>query len=78
MSSNQQDAYRGSGILSCKFSGDGKEIVGGSKAGEIICYDLVANRESTRVLRSHSDEINSVCWANRQHSNIFLSGSDDC
>lgn len=63
--------------MSCKFSGDGKELVGGSKGNEIVCYDLVANRVSTRVPNSHNDEINSVCWANRQHSNIFLSGSDD-
>jgi DDB1- and CUL4-associated factor 11 len=51
--------------------------VGGSKAGEIICYDLVANKVRTRVPNAHSDEINSVCFANREHSNIFLSGSDD-
>ncbi len=70
-------SMRRTAILSAKYSGDGKEIVAGTKSAEIICYDLVANRVSTRVTNSHSDEINSVCWANRQHSNIFLSGSDD-
>jgi len=39
----------GGGILSCKFSGDGKEIVGGSKDGEIVCYDLTQNKVSARV-----------------------------
>ena len=42
-----------------------------------MCYDLVQNKVSARVPEAHSDEINSVCFANRQHSNIFLSGSDD-
>jgi WD repeat-containing protein 23 len=56
---------RASGILSCKFSGNGKELVGGNKAGEIACFDLVANRVSSRVLNAHNDEINSVCFANR-------------
>ncbi len=63
--------------MSCKYSGDGKELIGGSKSGEIVCYDLVANKVNTVVQKSHRDEINSVCFANRQHSNIFLSGSDD-
>ena len=31
----------------------------------------------TRVAGTHDDEINSVCFANRQHSNIIFSGSDD-
>lgn len=26
---------------------------------------------------THQDEINSVCFANRSHSNIFFSGADD-
>ena len=26
---------------------------------------------------THTDEINSVCFANRMHSNIIFSGSDD-
>jgi WD repeat-containing protein 23 len=63
--------------MSAKFSGEGREIIGGSKNADLICYDLAANRVSARVPNSHDDEINSVCFANRQHSNIFLSGSDD-
>ena len=42
-----------------------KEIVGGSKDGEIVCYDLVSNKVCARVNLAHSDEINSVCFANR-------------
>lgn len=27
---------------------------------------------------THDDEINSVCWANRESSNLLFTGSDDC
>jgi len=67
----------GSSFMSIKFSGDAKEIVGGTKAGEMIVYDLIANRQSTRVRQAHADEINSVCFADRKHSNLVFTGSDD-
>jgi DDB1- and CUL4-associated factor 11 len=34
----------GTALMSVKFSGDGKEIVGGSKNGEMLVYDLTSNR----------------------------------
>ena len=30
------------------------------------------------VDRAHDDEINTVCWANRDSSNLLFTGSDDC
>ena len=60
-----------------KLSGDGKEILCGTKGAHLMVYDLVANRMVTKVEGCHSDEINSVCFANRSHSNIIFSGSDD-
>jgi WD repeat-containing protein 23 len=30
------------------------------------------------VSGAHEDEINSVCWANRDNSDILFTGSDDC
>ena len=51
--------------MSLKFSGDGKEILAGTKAAQLIVYDLTANRIVTRVGGTHRDEINSVCFANR-------------
>jgi WD repeat-containing protein 23 len=38
----------------------------------------MANRVSTVVRGTHDDEINTVCWANRESSNILFTGSDDC
>ena len=70
--------YRGPALMSIKFSGDSREICGGSKGGEIFIYDMMQNRVKTTVSNCHSDEINSVCWANRETSNILYTGSDDC
>ena len=39
---------------------------------------MLTNRVSTVVGEAHEDEINSVCWANRESSNILYTGSDDC
>jgi len=64
--------------MSVKFSGDSREILGGSKGGQILIYDLMQNRVTTVVDNAHEDEINSVCWANRESSNILFTGSDDC
>ena len=63
--------------MSVKLSGDGKEILGGTKTAQLLVYDLVANRMATTVNHTHTDEINTVCFANRMHSNILFSGSDD-
>lgn len=69
--------HGGSGIMSLKFSGDGREILAGTKNSDIMIYDLISNRVSTKVTNSHDDEINSVCFANRMQSNIIFTGSDD-
>ena len=67
----------GTSIMSVKFSGEGKELVAGTKSGEVLLYDLGSNRMQSRVTGAHQDEINSVCFANRQHSNVVFTGSDD-
>jgi len=64
--------------MSIKFSGDSREILGGSKGGHILIYDMMKNRVTTIVDGAHDDEINSVCWANRESSNLLFTGSDDC
>lgn len=52
-------------IMSLKLSGDGKEILCGTKGAHLMVYDLIANKMVTKVDGCHSDEINSVCFANR-------------
>lgn len=63
--------------MSIKLSGDTKEVVAATKAADILIYDLVSNRVSSRITSAHEDEINSVCFANRNHSNLIFTGSDD-
>jgi WD repeat-containing protein 23 len=63
--------------MSIKLSGDTREIVAGSKKADILVYDLFSNRVSTRVSGCHTDEINSICFANRLQSNLIFTGSDD-
>jgi len=70
--------YGGWALMSIKFSGDGREILGGTKSGHILIYDLMQKRVTTVVGEAHEDEINSVCWANRDSSNLLFTGSDDC
>ena len=50
-----EDGWYGnySGIMSMKFSGDNREIVAGTKRSDILVYDLMANRVSTRVHNAH-------------------------
>lgn len=38
---------------------------------------MISNRITQRVESNHEDEINSVCFANRNFSNIVFTGSDD-
>jgi len=65
-----------SAIWSCKFSADGNEVFAGGP-GPIYVYDLIANRRSMRIGRAHSNDVNSVCWADTASGNVLISGSDD-
>ncbi|KAG6525691.1 hypothetical protein ZIOFF_015657 [Zingiber officinale] len=60
---------------SIKFSTDGRELVAGSSTNSIYVYDLEANKLSWR-LRAHSDDVNTVSFADRT-GQILFSGSDD-
>jgi WD repeat-containing protein 23 len=64
--------------MSMKFSGNNQEIVAGTNRNQMMVYDLAANKLDVQVDDAHSNDVNSVCFANREHSNIILSGSDDC
>lgn len=72
----EERSLRMSAIWSCKFSADGNEVFAGGP-GQIYVYDLIANRRSMRIGRAHSDDVNSVCWADTASGNVLISGSDD-
>lgn len=52
-------------------------IVKGSSESWLLVYDLIADRRSMRISRAHSDDVNSVCWADTASGNVLISGSDD-
>lgn len=55
----------GVSIMSLKLSGDGKEILCGTKGAHVMVYDIMAGRMVTKVGGCHEDEINTVMFANR-------------
>lgn len=62
----------------CKFNGDGNEIVAGSHCQGIAVYDLEKEYKVVRITNAHDNDINSVCFANRENSHIIYTASDDC
>ena len=52
-------------------------VVGGSSKSWLPVYDLIANRRSMRISHAHSEDVNSVCWADTASGNVLISGSDD-
>ena len=38
---------------------------------------FVEQLNDLKAENTHTDEINSVCFVNRQHGNVILTGSDD-
>ncbi|KAM0322691.1 hypothetical protein ACHAQA_009282 [Verticillium albo-atrum] len=68
--------YRGFGIWSVRFSGDGRELVAGTNSNSIIVYDI-ESRTVLHNVRGHRDDVNAVCFADRGSPHILYSGSDD-
>ncbi|KAK4540622.1 hypothetical protein LTR36_009052 [Oleoguttula mirabilis] len=64
------------GIWSLRFSGDGKEIVAGTSDQSVYVYDLEAQRSILRI-PGHTDDVNAVCFGDKQSPHILYSGSDD-
>jgi WD40 repeat protein len=52
-------------------------FVKGLSKSWLLVYDLIADRRSMRIGRAHSDDVNSVCWADTASGNVLISGSDD-
>lgn len=67
-------------IYSLKLSNDNKEIIAacGKALGgaPIQVFDVETNKLKKSIL-THKEDVNSVCYLDRNNSNIFLTGSDD-
>ncbi|KAL9114349.1 MAG: hypothetical protein Q9227_001771 [Pyrenula ochraceoflavens] len=69
--------YRsGFGIMSIRFSGDGREIVAGTTDHTVVVYDI-ERRQSILNLQNHDDDVNAVCFGDKSSPHILYSGSDD-
>ncbi|GJJ73402.1 DDB1- and CUL4-associated factor 11 [Entomortierella parvispora] len=68
------DRFQG-GIWSVRFSGDGREIVAGGHE-RIYVYDI-ESRTVLHSVKAHTDDVNSVCFAEPSSSHVIFSGSDD-
>ncbi|ODN73721.1 hypothetical protein L202_07261 [Cryptococcus amylolentus CBS 6039] len=75
-SPGERHRYYGHGIWSIRFSADGQEIVAGASEGNIMVYDIEAQRR-TLCVQGHIDDVNAVCFADQSSTNILVSGSDD-
>ncbi|KAJ4416195.1 hypothetical protein N0V85_002381 [Neurospora sp. IMI 360204] len=64
-------------IFSIRFSGDGRTLVAGTGADSIVVYDI-ERREPLYNVEGHDNDVNAVCFADKQSPHILYSGSDDC
>mmetsp|Transcript_26715 Transcript_26715/g.48123 ORF Transcript_26715/g.48123 Transcript_26715/m.48123 type:complete len:448 (+) Transcript_26715:2276-3619(+) len=71
------DSYEGFGIWSLRFSGEGNEVVVGTSRHSVEVYDLVKRTKVYSVPNAHAEDVNVVCFANREASNVIFTASDD-
>lgn len=64
------------GIWSVRFSGDGRELVAGTGNDCVYVYDIETRKTVLRI-RGHRDDVNAVCYGDKQSPHILYSGSDD-
>lgn len=69
--------YDGFGICSLRFSGSGTEVVAGTNRNSVEVYDLVKRVKVCSMPNAHTDDVNAVCFANREASNVIFTASDD-
>ena len=64
-------------IFSIRFSGDGRTLAAGTGKDSIVVYDI-ERREPLHAVKGHDNDVNAVCFADKQSPHILYSGSDDC
>ncbi|CAP67871.1 uncharacterized protein PODANS_1_17500 [Podospora anserina S mat+] len=75
---HSQPGYGGSfAIFSVRFSGDGRQLVAGTNTDSVVVYDI-ETRTTLHHVHGHNDDVNAVCFADKNSPHILYSGSDDC
>jgi len=67
-------------VYSLKLSSDNKQIIVGCGktigGAPVQVFDIEANKVKHSII-AHSDDINSICFLDKQNSSVFISASDD-
>ncbi|KAF3930210.1 hypothetical protein ABW20_dc0102834 [Dactylellina cionopaga] len=66
----------GTPIWSIRFSGDGKELVAGAKDDSLYVFDIERQKPVLK-LTGHTNDVNAVCYGDKDSPHILFSGSDD-
>ncbi|KAG8534235.1 uncharacterized protein KY384_001079 [Bacidia gigantensis] len=69
--------YSHFGIWSIRFSGDGREIVAGTSGPSVCVYDIERRQSIINIENGHSEDVNAVCFGDKNSPHILYSGSDD-
>jgi DDB1- and CUL4-associated factor 11 len=64
------------GVFSCKFSGNGKEVLVGTRIQSLDIHDLEKKKIVFSANKAHNDDINNACF-DSVASQVIYSGSDD-
>lgn len=82
LSNRSQAGYNGDGyderfgIWSIRYNGAGTELVAGTSDQSVIVYDIESRQQLINI-DAHDGDVNAVCFADKENSNILFSGSDD-
>ena len=68
--------HRNFSIFSIRFSGDGRELVAGTRQNSIVLYDI-ERRTVLHTILGHENDVNAVCFGDKDEPHIIYSGSDD-
>lgn len=63
-------------IFSIRFSGDGRELVAGTRQNTIVLYDI-EKRSVIQTIMGHENDVNAVCFGDKDEPHLIYSGSDD-
>ncbi|KAJ0411633.1 hypothetical protein ATCC90586_004102 [Pythium insidiosum] len=66
------------GVWSVDINSSGTEFVAGTSSNAVVLYDMQTRTTLCRA-EGHDDDVNAVAFVDGPlHSNVFVSGSDDC
>jgi len=75
--SNEEGVHQGSAIFSLRFNGDSSKLLGGSKYGRLILFDLESGASTVHNADFiHAEDQNAVCFSKMNPNEIFSGGDN--